>query len=344
MEDKQKYPFITIVIPVRNEEKYLNNTIVDLLQQDYPKERYEIIVADGESDDSTPKIVENLMKENPQIMLKTNPKKLSSSGRNVGFKNGKGDIFLVIDGHCKIINRQLLKNLAEGFEKSGAQCLGRPQPFIIPSEPTMEKAIALARGSWLGHSVKSYIHSNQEGFVSPVSVGCAYRREVFEAIGYVDESFDACEDVEFNYRVEKRGLSAYFSPGIAVYYFARKDIKGLWKQLNRYGMGRWRLIFKHPEMLDVHTFLPLFFLIGVLAGPITWFMKGPLFTIYMLSMLAYLGIIAGEGLRLSKGEGIRFFLKISFAFITIHLSLGMGLLRGAIFSGVGKDKMRRQLR
>ena len=57
---------------------------------------------------------------------------------------------------------------------------------------------------------KVCIHAEEEGYVSPVSMGCAYSRSVFDKIGYVDESFDACEDVEFNYRVEKEGFKTFF--------------------------------------------------------------------------------------------------------------------------------------
>ena len=97
-------PFITIVMPVRNEERFIASTVSQLLSQDYPMNQYEIIVADGESMDGTRDIVQEIAKTNPQVILMSNSGRLPSSGRNVGFKNGRGDIFLVIDGHCKIDN------------------------------------------------------------------------------------------------------------------------------------------------------------------------------------------------------------------------------------------------
>jgi len=190
------FPFITVVMPVRNEERFVRATLMELLEQDYPSELFEIIVIDGESTDSTREFVDEIGCVHRQVILMSNSGRLPSSGRNVGFRNGKGDIFLVIDGHCKIKNKRLLRNVAGCFRKSHAQCLGRPQPFIFPKESTIQKAIALARTSWLGHSFNSYIYSNIEGFMSPISIGCAYKREVIERIGLADESFDACEDVE----------------------------------------------------------------------------------------------------------------------------------------------------
>lgn len=323
-------PFITISMPVRNEERFIGQTLNELLRQEYPEDRYEIIVADGESIDSTREIVSKIARANPRVILMSNHGRLPSSGRNVGFKNGKGDIFLVIDGHCLINNRQLLKNVAECFNKSGAQCLGRPQPFIIPEKRDEQRAIALARTSWLGHSGNSLIHADREGFVSPVSVGCAYKREVFEKIGYVDESFDACEDVEFNFRVEKAGLKTYFSNKIAVYYYPRKNISELWKQLVRYGEGRARFISRHPAAVNLDIFLPLIFLSGVFTGPFAIFINKFLFLFYLLSLLVYLSIISFESVRLSGSDGFSFKVILMKAFFIIHTGLGFGFAKGVV--------------
>ncbi len=315
-------------MPVRNEMRFIADTIKELLKQDYPKDRFEIIVADGESTDSTREIVKEIAHSHPQVILMSNPGRLPSSGRNVGFRNGKGEFFLVIDGHCKINNSHLLRDVVDCFEKSGAQCLGRSQPFIIPDKPNIQRAIALARASRLGHSGNSFIHSHKEGFVSPVSVGCAYKREVFEKIGFVDESFDACEDVEFNYRVKKAGFKTFFSPRIAVYYHPRESIFGLWKQLMRYGEGRARFIFKHPETITLDMFIPSFFLGGIVFGPFLGFISKVFLLSYLAVLFLYLSVISMESVRLSRGDGFRFALNILRVFIVVHMSLGTGLIKG----------------
>jgi len=325
---ESQLPFITIAMPVRNEEQFIGDTLSDLLNQEYPVDRYEIIVADGHSTDNTRKVVEDFAHLHSQILLLPNHGLLPSSGRNVGFKNGKGDYFLIIDGHCKIKDSKLLVNLVDCFETSGAHCLGRPQPFIVHGAPTMQRAIALARSSRLGHSNDSFIHSNKEGFVSPVSVGCAYKREVFEKIGFVDEAFDACEDVEFNYRVEKAGFSTFFSPRIAVDYSPRKDLKGLFKQLSRYGEGRMKFMYKHPEMVSLSTFLPLIFLIGVFLGPVFGFFNKYILYFYLFLLIFYFTIICIESCRLTDKSGAAFFFRLMLAFLVIHVSLGFGLLKG----------------
>ena len=237
---------------------------------------------------------------------------------------------MVIDGHCIIPDNNLFKNVVTLFRKAEVDCLGRPQPFITPDEPSWQRAIALARASKLGHSGDSYIHSREEGYVSPVSMGCAYSKKVFEKIGYVDENFDAAEDVEFNYRVEQAGFKTFFSPKIAVIYFPRENLKGLWKQLNRYGFGRAKFTFKHPETFNIEILLPIVFVLGMVAGPLSWFIHPYLFYVYAAVVLFYLSLVGVFSVRIRTIEPLSFIGKLFLVFLTIHFGIGVGLLRGFV--------------
>jgi glycosyltransferase involved in cell wall biosynthesis len=317
-------PFLTIVMPVRNEERFISETIRQLTVQDYPKDRFEIIIADGESSDKTREIVARLQVEYQNIKLITNPGRLPSSGRNLGFKHGLGEYFLVVDGHCQIPDKLLLKSVVEAFQKSGADCLGRSQPFVVPEEDNWQRAIALARASSLGHSTNSYIHAAEEAFVSPVSMGCAYSRRVFDKIGYVDESFDACEDVEFNYRVEKAGFKTFFTPKIAVIYFPRETLGGFWKQLIRYGKGRTRFVFKHPETINLDMLIPVIFSAGIITGPFLGLIYRPFLFLYLITLVVYISIVLYMTVRISARDNFVSGWKLVLVFITIHFSLGFG--------------------
>lgn len=333
-------PFITIVMPVRNEERFISETIHYILNQNYPKDRFEIIVADGMSEDNTREIVIGISKTHPNIRILDNLKLLPSSGRNVGFKNGKGEIFLVIDGHCYIPNDQLLRNIVGCFEKSGAHCLGRPQPLDPPKISDFQKAVAFARASKIGHSGNSLIYSNYEGYVSPVSNGAIYKKEIFEKVGYVDESFDACEDVEFNYRVEKAGFKAYMSPSLTVKYYPRETLRGLFKQMKRYGMGRFKFINKHPEAASFNMLIPPVFVLGLLAFIIFGIYFAILFLFTFIRLLfvdvamvvlsiiygVYIILVLGESLRISIKDGMHFLKYLPPIYFTIHLGLGIGFL------------------
>lgn len=323
-------PFITVVMPVRNEERFIAETLTQILNQDYPRDRFEIIVADGMSEDRTRSIVKNIQVSYPNVLLYDNPRRLSSAGRNVGFKNGQGDIFLVVDGHCFIPTDQLFRHIVTCFKKSGALCLGRPQPLDPPNISVFQKAVATARASKIGHSGNSFIYSQREGFVSPVSLGAIYKREVFDRIGYVDESFDACEDVEFNYRLEKNGMQAYMSPYLTIKYYPREDLKGLFRQMMRYGRGRVRFIRKHPETINLDMMIPPIFSLFLLLLPFFGLFYPFFFYGWMVIFGVYGTLILVFSTLLAIEEKFRLIIYLPFVFITIHFSLVLGFFDGMI--------------
>ncbi len=338
--DKDAYPFITAVMPARNEERFISSTLDELLGQDYPPDRFEIIVADGGSTDSTREIVSRVSLAHPQVILRDNPGRLPSSGRNVGFRHGRGDIFIVVDGHCRIGNPRLFKDVVSSFMKSGADCLCRPQPLDPPGLTAFQQAVCLARNSPVGHSGGSYIYSDFEGYVSPVSHGAIYSRRVFDKIGYVDESFDACEDVEFNYRVEKAGFKSYMSPLLKVRYYPRETLYGLLRQMMRYGRGRFRFIAKHPEALGIETLLPPVFVAAFLLLPVlglaAFFSNMAFLKLSLAFLLAGFGlyglIIAVESTRISAKNGFRYFRRLIPVFFAVHFGLGLGFIAGVLRS------------
>lgn len=339
MIDQQLLPFLTIVMPVYNEARFIEQTLRQLLAQEYPADRVEILVVDGMSTDATRQIVASLAKGYPHIQLVDNPKRTSSAGRNVGFKHGRGEYFLVVDGHCFIPDNQLLQSVAECFAKSEADCLGRPQPLDPPGLTSFQHAVALARGSRLGHGGDSLIYSEHEGFASPVSNGAAYARQVFDKVGYVDEQFDACEDVEFNYRVEQASLTCFTSPKLTIQYYPREDLRGLWRQMVRYGQGRFRFARKHPEALTINQLIPAGFVIGllllVLSNVTGWFGNVISWGLDILYGL-YLFTVIVESLRIASKNGWACFRFLPCIFFVIHFGLGWGFIKsGSAFNGWG---------
>src|SRR5262249_13160682 len=156
-DESQRLPFISVVVPIRNEAAFIEKTLRQLLDQNYDPDRFEILVADGQSTDGTPDLVRRIAREHPQVKLLANARRLSSAGRNLAVQVGRGDLFVVVDGHCYLDNPDYLWNLAEAFERSGADCLGRPQPLDFAQANPLQRAIAAARASRLGHNPSSHI-------------------------------------------------------------------------------------------------------------------------------------------------------------------------------------------
>jgi len=327
-------PFITVVMPVRNEARFIADTLGQLRSQDYPKDRFEILVTDGMSDDGTRDIVTRTAEEDERVRLLDNPEKRSSAGRNVGFKAGRGNFFVVVDGHCFIPDDQFLRNIATCFEISRADCLGRPQPLDPPGLTPFQQSVALARASRLGHGGDSLIYGDYEGYASPVSNGAAYRREVFEKVGYVDEDFDACEDVEFNYRVEQAGLKAYTSPKLTVRYYPRDNLTALISQMRRYGRGRTRLYRQHPALLSLSVLIPACFAGGAAAFvalvglDLTFGLSAFLNFIlnaFGLSLLIYAALVGLATVRICREHGWSHAWRLPLMFLAVHGGLGLGM-------------------
>src|SRR5439155_2553685 len=189
-----------------------------------------------------------------------------SAARNIGVRHARGDYVVIVDGHCELHNRDYLRDLIDVFDRHNVECVGRPQPLDVSGASLLQTAIALARGSRLGHNPGSHIYSNEGGYVPPQSVAVAYRRDVFARVGYFDEAFDACEDVEFNHRLARAGMRCYLAPELAVRYHPRNSLAGLCYQMLRYGRGRARLLLKHPDTFAVGPLVPAAFVLTLAAS------------------------------------------------------------------------------
>ena len=209
--------FVTVIVPVRNEAAHILATLRELVTQKYASGRFEILVIDGESEDATPELVRGFAERHPCVRLFHNPKRLSSAARNIGVREARGDVVVIIDGHCEIGNPRYIANVAKAFRRTEVDVLGRPQPLDVTNATPLQCAVAAARNSRLGHHPESFIYSDKPQKVPAKSVGVAYRRQVFDRVGFFDETFDAHEDGEFNHRsATKPACVCWFTPDVAV--------------------------------------------------------------------------------------------------------------------------------
>jgi glycosyltransferase involved in cell wall biosynthesis len=324
--DIEDLPFISIIVPVRNEEKFIAQLLAWLLTQDYPTDRYEVIVADGRSDDRTVAIVTELMATHTQLRWVDNPKRWSSAGRNAAILASQGEIVVLVDGHCDVGNAGYLRRVASAFAISGAACLARPQPLQVRDATALQRAIAQARQSFAGHNPSSHIYSETEGFINPQSSAVAYKRFIFTQIGLFDESFDACEDVEFNHRVHQAGLTCFFTPTIGIHYYPRRTLKALAYQMYRYGVGRVRLVGKHPSSFSWAAIAPggllVWLAVTLLVGigwPLVWLGTA-------MAALAYGTFIAAGVVTAGRRLDWAACTYLPLVFVAIHAGFGWGTL------------------
>ncbi|MGA7524489.1 MAG: glycosyltransferase [Acidobacteriaceae bacterium] len=318
-------PSISVVIPVRNERQTLPELMRQLLDQDYPRDRYEILIVDGRSTDGTGDLARRrYARSSVPVRVLDNAKRVAAAGRNLGIAAATGEVIVFLNGHCSVTSRTLLSDTAAILERTGALCLCRPQPLDGPAMTRTGQAIAWARGCWLGRGPDGVERVNS---VDAATHGAAFRRSVFHVVGEFDENFDACEDLEFTTRVWKAGIEAYTDSRLTVHERPRCTLRGLLHQMVRTGRGTSRLMRKHPDCASVAQVAPLGILLAVLLAMAAWWRLPPVMAmVVILPLLTFPLVVGVTSCQLGLQHGFRAGWKAPWVFAGIYLGQGAGLL------------------
>lgn len=312
-------PEISIIIPARNEECFIERTINSILNNNYPKANYEILVIDSMSSDKTKEIVKKLQKKHKNIFLFENKKKITPCAFNIGIKNSKGKFIAIISGHAEL-EKNYLKNCISCIKKINADCVGGLQTSIGKTEKG--KAIANIMNSHFGGS--EFHYSKKDKYVSTVYMGF-YKKAVFSKLGLFDEEFIRSQDAELNYRLVSKDGKIFLRNKIKSKYYCRETILGLAKQFYGYGFYKMLVYKKYPQFLTYKQLAPLF-LILTLIFSIFLHKLSPLLVIYLLFIFI-------SSLFISKTISNFFYSLLILP--TMHISYGIGslmsILTGKIF-------------
>lgn len=252
-------PYVSIILPVRNEERFITFCLKSISAQDYPKEQMEVIIAEGMSDDGTlGKIAEyDSIDKGLAITVLKNIKQTVSTGLNLGFRNAKGEVFIRMDAHARYGCDYISQCLAV-MERTGAASVGGPALALPGDDSAMAQAIALAHRSPFGLGGGAFRNPRAEGFVETVWLGC-FKREVFDKVGYIDERRSRTEDIEFNTRLRQAGFKIYLSPLIKAWYYCRTSLWETWRQRWADGCEITRFLPDNPKAPRLRHFIPLVF-------------------------------------------------------------------------------------
>jgi len=239
---------------------------------------------------------------------------------------------MFLSARCEIPSKELLALTAEVLETvPEAGCLCPPRPLLAPAGTRTGVAIARTWTSWLGRRVDL---PELAGFVDTPEGATIYRRGVIEKIGLFDESFDACEDEDFNIRAWKSVIQGYCDPRLAVYDRPPGTVRMFWRQMIRYGRGTSRLMRRHPQQARVAQIAPLTILLAILLGMLAW-SQLPLAA--ALAMTLPLGLFPAAVFVASVQLGTRYGLKTAWKapwiFAAIYCGQGIGLFWEYAFPG-----------
>jgi succinoglycan biosynthesis protein ExoA len=325
----REQPTFSLVVPMRNEQGYVEETLRSLLAQQYPRDGFEILVVDGCSDDSSRAVVASMEHEHANLHLLTNPRRLPAAGRNVGIRAARGRFIGIVDCHS-FVQSDFLSKAERLFQETGADCLGRPVELFIPTDSYLQRAIGAARTSWLGHNLVSPRYSIARGAISPLSVGILYRKEVFDRVGLFNEEFDACEDVEFNFRLSEAGVSTWTDPALRVYYHPRRSLGALFRQMRRYGYWRYRLLRAQQRAFHGSQAAPAAALAIAMSAVLASALGALPPVVPGILIACYAALLAVASVRAGLARGLRYLPVLPLAYATIHLGAAVGFWSGIL--------------
>jgi glycosyltransferase involved in cell wall biosynthesis len=313
-------PSVTIAMPAYNEERYIEACIASVQAQDYPKDRIEILVADGRSTDRTREILAKLAADDPRIRVIDNPARLQAAGLGLLVKQARGDLIVRMDVHCEYAP-DYVRRCVEALERTGADNVGGAQR--AKARTPFQRAVCAALASPLGVGGAAYRSSDSEGFVDTVFLG-AFRRKVFEAIGLWDPGAITNEDAELNQRILDGGGRIYLSRDIVVHYFPRDSYKSLATQYYRYGRGRARTLIKLGTFPTLRPVLPFL----MTAGAAALAAIPPLWPVGAAALATYALATGAEAVRVGRELGARAIPTVWSIFPVLHASHGVGFAAG----------------
>jgi glycosyltransferase involved in cell wall biosynthesis len=323
--DRDRYPFLSVVIPARNEERTIGKCLQSIADQTYPADRIEVIVVDGRSTDATREIVRRFAAADSCFTLLDNPERITPVARNLGVRRARGEVIAIIDGHCWL-DRRFLEKGVEALHRTCADCVGGL--LINVAESRTGQAIALVMNSPFGVGNSASRALAKPGFVDHVSFPL-YRRRVFEKVGYFDPSMIRNQDDEFNYRLRAHGGRIFFSPEIRAYYWVRESLRALWRQYFGYGRYKVEVVRRYPKQMQLRQFLPPAFVGGMLLGIALSPFWMPARAITAGALLLYAGyVVLGTAVLTRRGRASLLPI-VPLVFATLHVSYGLGFLAGA---------------
>lgn len=340
MSLRNDLPFVSVIIPVLNEEKHVGECLRSFLQQDYPADRFELLFVDGGSSDSCWDIVSGFIRHYPHynMRLLRNPRRITPCAMNIGIKNAKGSVIMLFNAHSFAAPDFIRMSVRYLFEKD-VVCVGGTYGNR-KSSSLLEKASFLAQSSAFGVATSPTRFSKKEQYVDKVLFG-AFKRQVFDEIGFFDETLPVAQTTDFYYRIRSAGHRIFFTPRIRFFYHPRDTFLEFSKYALRWGHGRGEIVKRHPDFFDWKYAIPSLF-----VATLTVLGIGSLFSsLFRYLLLLVLGVYSICATvfalkRVDKKEDWKAIGVLPLLFFMLHLGYGLGLICSLLEPGnlIGKRR------
>lgn len=321
-------PFVTVIIPMRNEEAYVARCLDSVLAQLKDRTDIEVLCVDGASTDRTAAIVETYAARDPRVRLLLNPDRFAPHAMNRALRVARGDVLIRLDCHATYAPDYLAQCVA-ALERTQADNVGGYATTLPGSDTLIGRAIAAATSSRFGVGGSAFrVGGHDEREVDTVPFGC-FRRSVFERFGLYDERLIRNQDIELNSRIRRGGGRIVISPAIRLTYFNRSDYAGLRQQAFFNGLWNPYTLYLVGGGLSLRHFVPLGFVVSLIVlalGGLVWW---PLWWLLAAEIALYL--VAGLAMAVQVARATRTSAwHVFLAFVNLHLAYGVGSFWGVL--------------
>lgn len=306
-------PTVSIIIPCLNEEKFISACLDSVITNDYPKDKFEVLVVDGMSIDKTREIVKKYSQKYPFLKILDNPKIITPAAMNIGIQNTRGEVIIKMDAHS-VYEKDYISKCVEHLKESGADNVGGVLKAVPSKNSLTAKAIAISLSHFFGAG-GSYFRTGTDKprEVDTVAFGC-YWKKIFDKIGLFDERMAKIEDLELNFRLRKAGGKIMLFPDIkAIYYSSSDNLKDFFK--HNFTDGIWATYpLKFGFKVSLRHLIPLIFVLTLL-----------------LSIWPYIPLSLFFSVQIAfREKDFRLFFVMPLVFAARHIGYGFGSVWGLI--------------
>jgi len=320
-------PFVTIIIPTRNEEFHIDKCLKSIAETSYPKDRLEILVIDGVSSDDTTNISKKFDTSFSFFRILTNEKKIFPAAVNMGITRSRGDIIIIFGAHS-IYPPNCITNCVNHLISNEVDNVGGFINQVWPETSILGETIILALKSPFGVGGSTFRTKNSSSkpiFVDTVFGGC-YRKSIFSKIGLFNENFIFSSDIEFNYRLRKNGGKILFVPEIeSTYLYSKARTKFIEFIKHNYRNGYWSvypLKFVKSNPFSLRHYVPILFVLGLFGPLLLSLIYKPFLLISLAVFVLYSIVNLFYTINIRSKTVIQHFI-LPFIFFSLHLSYGI---------------------
>jgi glycosyltransferase involved in cell wall biosynthesis len=342
-------PFISVVMPIRNEATFIEHSLAAVLAQDYPPNLIEVLVVDGMSDDGTRDVVNRFIyrrhdsavygpangnHDAPSItnhispvFLIDNPKRIVPTGLNAAIRRAKGEVIIIIGGHA-MIERDYVRRCVESLMQTDSDCVGGALDSIGVGYVGTAIAAAMSSPFGVGSSGFRVATIDTAPKLTDSVPFPAYRQDVFRRVGLYNEVMVRHQDYEFNYRLRKAGGRILLLPSMRVKYYVRSSLTSLWRQYWQYGLWKGSFLRAHPASLKLRHLIPPLFVLMITINILLGIFPQARPWAFCVAPGAYIAFMLVALVAVSKSGKLRYAPVLPVVFACLHFSYGIGIWLG----------------